>query len=209
MASSIDRAVRDTNDKIFRLNLEDAIEKKRFESDMESGERLISMGYENFWDAESLNWHKRINKKEKDAVRKLIGAHIRGLTLNLGSGSYNYGFDWIICLDFSWYMLSDNKSYMKIFFNLEKPILPLKTNQFDTIISAFAMNYIMNISQLTKEMDRILKAKGQILIFQCPLNEWYKKKSLHSEEEIIMILSKRFKIKHEKFDKITFIRAEK
>jgi ubiquinone/menaquinone biosynthesis C-methylase UbiE len=209
MVNEIDRIINQTNERIMKLNLDHALEEKRYNSDLIGGQSLMSLRYDNFWDSEAINWNERMTFEEKESIKEIMEENIQGKALSIGCGSNNYGFDWVIGLDSSWDMLAGNKSDVKVFYDLEKHILPFKNKSFDCIVAAFVINYIKNASALIKELKRILKDDGRLLVLQCGLNDWYKSKSLHSTDEISLIMKKQFTVENRKNGKIIYMKATK
>ena len=119
-----------------------------------------------FWDIEALAWKENIPLP----VRKFIGKKIKktipkGKNLDIGSGSCSYVKNSAV-IDYSEEMLKLNKSGKKILFNLNNGKLPLNNNSFDSATLVFLINYIKELKPLLKDVKRILKKKGKIIIVQ-------------------------------------------
>jgi SAM-dependent methyltransferase len=98
---------------------------------------------------------------------KAIIKHAHGILLDLGCGKvplYEVYKDYIvdnICVD--WINTFHKNSYLDYEFNLNKP-LPLRDEQFDTILNTDVLEHISNPDMLWSEMSRILKPKGKIIV---------------------------------------------
>jgi len=104
---------------------------------------------------------------EYKVYEKIISEHAHGILLDLGCGKVplyevykNYVVD-NICVD--WINTYHKNLYLDYEFNLNEPI-PLKNEQFDTILVTDVLEHISNPDMLWSEMSRILKPKGKIIV---------------------------------------------
>ncbi len=127
---------------------------------------------------------------------RLIPKHVTGKLLDLGCGKvplydvYQSYIDENICVDIE--TPTDEVSHLDIVTDLNEP-LPLKDNDFDTIILSDVLEHIRNPDALWLEMNRVLKTKG-IIIMNVPFFYWihahphdyfrYTKSALESMAEI-------------------------
>ena len=75
--------------------------------------------------------------------------------LNVGCGNDRYGTDFIDAYP-------SRKDVIKC--NLDKEKLPYKNNTFDEVYSAFNFEHLKNPSSVLKEMVRVLKKGGRIIV---------------------------------------------
>jgi SAM-dependent methyltransferase len=147
-----------------------------------------------FWDIESIGWNNKITEKIRTGIKKEL-KELKGLNLDLGSGSYAYVKNSVF-LDLSLQMLKEIKQKNKIQFKINKT-LPFKFNSFDSVTMVFLLNYLENPKLIFKEVKRILKKHGKLIIVQpkYSTDDFYKFQEKHhySLDEIKKYL-KGFKI---------------
>jgi len=126
-----------------------------------------------FWDTEAYGWNTRIPKPIREAIKKEI--HVDGLNLSLGAGSYCYA-DNTVALDISQEMLKENKAKKKVVHDLEEKKLPFKDASFDSVTLIFVVDYIKNLRNVLREVKRVLKNKGRMIIVQSkkPVDDFYR-----------------------------------
>lgn len=166
-----------------------------------------------FWDIESAGWNNKINEKIRDEIKKEL-KELKGLNLGLGSGSYAYVKNSVF-LDISFQMLKEINQKNRIQFKI-KDSLPFKSNSFDSVTMIFLLNYLETPEFIFKEIKRILKKHGKLVIIQpkFPTDDFYKfqEKKHRGLDEIKKYLSD-FKINS--YEKkiggkvISFIKASK
>lgn len=144
-----------------------------------------------FWDVEALAWIVKIPEKVRKFIKSEIADSVpkKGLNLSLGCGSYPYAKNSVL-VDFSEEMLrSAGPEYReKVLFDLESGSLPFKSYSFDSATMVFVINYIKSIEPLFKEVRRVLKEGGKLIIVQSAeqIAEFYrlKEKRQWKQEEI-------------------------
>lgn len=98
---------------------------------------------------------------------EMISKYATGKLLDLGCGDvalyemYKYLVSDSICVD--WGGSFHDVSHLDFEFNLNEPF-PLEDNYFDTILLTDVLEHISNPDNLWKEMNRVLKAGGKIII---------------------------------------------
>lgn len=213
-------------DAIFRINLtKNNAKRKKL---IRKAEALASKipefkGWPNgskFWDVEALSWTENIPKQVREFIANELKSSIKkGANLSLGSGSHPYIKNTIL-LDFSEEMLKNSSKERKdkICFNLNTKPFPFALNSFDSVTAVFVINYLKNLKDVLKEIKRILKPKGKLIIVQSakPVSELYriKEKKLWKSEDVEKLLKKlkfKTKIKNKKISKtsLVFISAVK
>ncbi|MBW2981868.1 class I SAM-dependent methyltransferase [Candidatus Woesearchaeota archaeon] len=172
-----------------------------------------------FWDAEAYAWLSKIPRKIRESIKQELMKRIPSgkINLSLGSGSYPY-IEESILLDFSAEMLKSVppiKYKARLEYDLELGKLPFKNNSFDTITMVFIIDYLKNINSVLKEVNRILKPKGKLILVNAkkPIDIWYRKHEVkqYSKDDIISLLKQagfKVNIKEKKIDKITLFIAE-
>jgi hypothetical protein len=133
-----------------------------------------------FWDVESYGWLLRIPKDIREFIKKDLLSRIdtKKSNLSLGCGSYPY-IENSVLVDFSENMLNSVPNEMakeKVLHNLEDKTLPFKDNSFDSVNLVFVVDYIQNLKNLFKEIKRVLKKNGKLVIVQSkePIDEFYR-----------------------------------
>ena len=126
-----------------------------------------------FWDTEAYGWKTRIPKTIREAIKKEI--NLDGLNLSLGAGSYCYA-DNSVALDISKEMLKENKAKKKVVHDLEEKKLPFKDATFDSATLIFVVDYITNLRNVFREVKRVLKNNGKMIIVQSkkPVDDFYR-----------------------------------
>ncbi len=131
-----------------------------------------------FWNVKAHNWGRKVEqffrRRIKDCIRNYAGKK----HLSLGAGQLQYVKNQYV-LDISPKMLAKNKAKHKVVADLERK-LPFEKQSFDSVDAVFVMNYIENLSQLVKEIRRILRKKGKVVM----VNSLDKVKDLSSLMEI-------------------------
>jgi SAM-dependent methyltransferase len=161
-----------------------------------------------FWDVEAMSWKTKVPSFVRLFIRKelLKKVPFKKLNLALGSGSCPYIEDSVL-VDFSSEMLKavepSVKFRKKIVHDLDKGKLPFGNNSFDSVTMVFVVNYLGKIEKVLKEVFRILKKRGKLIIVQSAkmLDDWYvkKEKKQWKTEELSKLLKKiGFKVKVEK-----------
>ncbi len=132
---------------------------------------LVKLSFSRF--AENYNREAYIQEKASKDLIEFGKENIRGLGLDLGSGtgyiSKNLkGFDcYLINLDISREMLKQSKigTFLLIQGDIEN--LPFKNNSFDFVLSSFSLHWT-NLNKSFKEINRILKEDSHF-IFNIPI----------------------------------------
>jgi SAM-dependent methyltransferase len=151
-----------------------------------------------FWDVEAAGWKAKIPYYVRQFIRKELLRRIPpgGLNLSLGPGSYPY-IEESVLVDISEEMLKAAeptvKFKKKIVHDLDKGYLPFKNNSFDTVTMVFVVNYLRNPEDVFREIYRVLKKKGKLIIVQSAkmLDDWYAKqeKKQYKAEELKKLLA--------------------
>lgn len=121
-----------------------------------------------FWNIESSGWHARLSKEIRHSIRLELNQMINNcdLNLSLGSGCYPYVINSVL-LDISEDMLKNVLRFdKKIIYNMNIGCLPFKDNSFDSVSMIFVINYLKNPENVIKEVKRILKKEGRLIIIQ-------------------------------------------
>jgi len=161
--------------------------------------------YENFWDAESFNWDKRIVVSDRKFILDKL-SKCKGRMLNLGSGTDSYDKN-SVSVDYSKQMLKKNTSKSKLLYDLDGKTLPFRDDSFNSVVCSFFLNYIDDIDLILDEILRVLVSDGELLVFQGSLNKWYQKQSKHKKDDVISLLKKKFVlVSEEKHNYMTFLR---
>jgi len=172
-----------------------------------------------FWDAEAYTWLMKMPRKLRDIIKQelLKRTELGKLNISLGSGSYPY-IEESVLLDFSREMLKTVppiKFKARLEYDLERGILPFKNNSFDTATMVFIIDYVKNLKLLLKEVKRILKPKGKLILINAkkPIDKWYRKHEArqYTKQQIRSLLKEagfKVKIEEKKIDNITLLIAE-
>jgi SAM-dependent methyltransferase len=172
-----------------------------------------------FWDVEAYAWLGKIPKKVRTAIKQelLKKIPLGNLNISIGSGSYPY-IEESVLLDFSREMLKSVppvKFKARLEYDLEKGILPFKNNSFDNAAMVFIIDYIKNLKPILKEVKRILKPKGKLILVNTkkPINKWYRKHEIrqYSKKDIKKLLTEagfKAKVEEKKIDNINLLIAE-
>jgi len=176
-----------------------------------------------FWDIEALGWKTKIPSHVRLFIRKELFKKIKlgGLNLSLGPGSYPYIEDSVL-VDISSEMLKAVepavKFKRKLVYDLDEGSLPFKDNIFDNVTMVFVVNYLTNLEKMLKEIYRVLKKKGRLIIVQSAkaLDDWYvgqEKKQWKPKELVSLLKQSGFEVKLQnktaKRTKLVFIEALK
>ncbi|MDJ0677983.1 MAG: class I SAM-dependent methyltransferase [Calothrix sp. MO_167.B42] len=108
-----------------------------------------------------------IASMQSQVYEKIINQHARGILLDLGCGNvplYDMYKDKVIdniCVD--WGNSLHKNSYLDYEFDLNAEI-PLKSEQFDTILITDVLEHIANPNKLMSEVARLLKPSGKIIL---------------------------------------------
>jgi SAM-dependent methyltransferase len=145
-----------------------------------------------FWDIESFGWQNKIPLAIRETIKKELRKRAKGKHIELGSGSYPY-VNKSILVDFSEEMLANApKEHKKIVHDLDKD-LPFKDNSFDSASAVFLVDYLDNFGKTLKEIRRILKKNGNLIIVQSkkPITNFYHyhEKRFWSKEQLKSILT--------------------
>ncbi len=130
--------------------------------------RILSFGVDNLWRKRGLSLFAESNKE---------------LLLDLGCGtgdlsrlSYNYDFKNVVGADFSMEMLvrgaRKNKKFPDIMLcNSDAENLPFKNSLFSSCCIAFAIRNFQNREKALREISRVLRNKGQLMIIEFSMPE--------------------------------------
>lgn len=109
-----------------------------------------------------------IRKGLKDSILK-YSQHLSGRMMDFGCGSKPYKSFFTISeyigVDFENEGHPHHNEQIDVFYNGES--LPFQANQFDSILSTEVFEHIFNLEIVLKELNRVLKTDGKILI-TCP-----------------------------------------
>ena len=156
-----------------------------------------------FWNVEAFGWDARIPEKIRKFIKKELRKRTKGKTIELGSGSCPYVSKSVL-IDFSEEMLNNApKAYKKIHSDLNKE-LPFKNSCFDSASAVFVVDYLDNLNKTLKEIKRILKKNGKLIIIQSkkPISDYYHKhenKFWKASELNRLLKSNNFKTKIDEF----------
>jgi len=165
-----------------------------------------------FWNGEAFMWRNKISKEKRELIKKELAflEGKNGKNLDLGCGSYSYvksiGFD----VSEKMLLLNDNLSE-KVAGDLEEK-LPFEDGEFDSVTMVFVLDYIKNYLGMLKEIGRVLKKKGRLVIVQGETNEWWGKKrknKLGMKELREILKGEGFKVKGGKKQGLLFLKAFK
>ena len=90
--------------------------------------------------------------------------------------------------------------------------LPFKEREFDAVTLVFVLDYVENYLGLLKEVFRVLKKKGCLVVVQGETNQWWekKKKNKFDREELRKVLKEEgFKVKFKNKQDLLFLIALK
>lgn len=112
-----------------------------------------------------------VDTTEKELIFSLLESK-KGLALDLGCGTGNYTFELknrgfeVVGLDISKEMLRIAKNKMPeiLFVRGDAYLLPFKDNTFDLVLSVTMFEFIKKPENVLKEIYRILKPEGEIVI---------------------------------------------
>jgi SAM-dependent methyltransferase len=111
--------------------------------------------------------YRFITDLQAEKYYQLISKYARGKLLDLGCGDvalyemYKPLVNESVCVD--WIGSYHDISHLDFEFNLNKPF-PLEDNYFDTILLTDVLEHISNPENLWKEMARVLKVGGKIIV---------------------------------------------
>lgn len=132
-----------------------------------------------FWNGEAFMWRNKISGEKRELIKKELGFLEGGRNLDLGCGSYSYiksvGFD----VSEKMLLLNGNLSE-RIGGDLEGK-LPFKEREFDSVTLVLVLDYVKNYKGLLKEVWRVLKEKGILMVVQAAseVNEWQGQKAVN------------------------------
>ena len=164
-----------------------------------------------FWNVEAYGWKNKIPYEVREFIKKEI--KVNGKVLSLGSGCYPYVKNSVL-VDISKDMLDLAKAKRKIVHDLNEK-LPFKNNSFDSATLIFVIDYIKNITGLIKEVKRVLKKNGKLIIVQnkAVVDDYYRiQEKKHIVGDNLKKLLKDFKIDYSEKDildkKLVFVEAK-
>lgn len=164
-----------------------------------------------FWNGEAFMWEKKINQHKRELIEKELRV-LKGKNLDLGCGSYSYLPS--VGLDISEKMLLFNdKCKERILGDLEKD-LPFKEKEFDSITLVFVLNYVKNLKIIFKEIKRVLKDQGKLIVVQYrgEVNAWQRNKEINllSLNEWLKLIEKHgFKVIFKEKEGLGFFKCTK
>lgn len=138
-----------------------------------------------FWNGESFMWSNKISKERRDLIKKEL-AFLGGKKVNytgnldIGCGSYSYvnsvGFD----ISERMLLLNDNL-VERVSGDVEKK-LPFEDNCFNSTTLVFLLDYVRNYPGLLKEVSRVLKQKGKLVVVQSKtrVNPWQRAQAVNN-----------------------------
>ena len=136
-----------------------------------------------FWDVEALAWIVNIPKPVREYIKKQLNKLSSGTNLSLGCGSYPYVNNSVL-IDFSEEMLkaAPPRFKNKVLFDLNDKNLPFRSFSFDSATMVFIINYIKDLKYLLREVKRVVKENGKIMIVQSakPIAAFYRMKEKKS-----------------------------
>ncbi|MEE9525219.1 MAG: class I SAM-dependent methyltransferase [Candidatus Woesearchaeota archaeon] len=163
-------------------------------------EKSDSLDKKMFWDLNSSRWEKEVPKKIRNLIKSKLKV-LKGKNLSLGSGSHPYVGSSVL-VDFSSEMLKKAKGKKKIVLNLDQGKLPFNKNAFDSVTMVFIVDYLKNLPNLFKEVKRVLKKNGKLIIVNTknPNKDFYRKYQVkHYNAKELKKLLKEFDAKIEEF----------
>ncbi|MBW2996539.1 class I SAM-dependent methyltransferase [Candidatus Woesearchaeota archaeon] len=127
-----------------------------------------------FWDVESYGWEARIPLRIREFIKEKLSV-LQGRNLSLGSGNYPYVRGSVL-VDFSREMLNQADAKEKIVLDLDKEKLPFEDKSFDSVTMVFVVDYLRNLDMLLKEVKRVLKKDGKLVIVNTkkPIDDYYR-----------------------------------
>jgi len=129
-----------------------------------------------FWNGEAFMWRNKIDKRKRGIIEKELSFLEGKKNLDLGCGAYSYvtstGFD------ISEKMLQLNEELISYVVGDLEEKLPLKDSSFSAVTMVFVLNYVLDYWNLLKEVSRVLKKRGQLVVVQSAqeVNEWQRQK---------------------------------
>ncbi len=163
-----------------------------------------------FWNAEAFMWSRKIGKETRALIQQELQFLSIGKNLDLGCGAYSYlpsvGFD------LSPQMLKlNNCCKEKVQGDVEEK-LPFKDESFDSVTAIFVLNYVQNYQQLLREIKRVLKPKGGLVLVlsSTNINDWQRQKEVNhfTGKKWKKIIEKEgFKVKLKQKEKVWFLKG--
>lgn len=150
-----------------------------------------------FWNGEAFMWSNKISKEKRDIIAKELKSLEKKKNLDLGCGAYSYtpstGFDISEKM-----LLLNNRLKERITGDLEKN-LPFEDESFDSATLVFVLDYVKSYESLLKEICRILKKKGSLIVIQSnkKVDEWHLQQAVNnfSFKKLNELLKQHFKVK--------------
>ncbi|MEM3126816.1 MAG: class I SAM-dependent methyltransferase [Candidatus Woesearchaeota archaeon] len=146
-----------------------------------------------FWDYESSRWDIAINKEIRNFIKQQL--KVKGRILDFGAGSFCYIKKSIAC-DLSFLMLKKNKVKLKVLYHFHDKPLPFRDKSFDNVLLIFVVDYIDNVDLLLREIKRILKKDGKVVVVQSKTQGIYNKikQKQITKQQLEKIMQKHFKV---------------
>ena len=111
--------------------------------------------------------------------------------------------------------VSSVKFKARIEYDLEKGKLPFQDKSFDSVTMVFIIDYLKNLKQVLKEVKRVLKPKGKLILVNSkkPIDSWYRNHEVKhlTRKEIKELLQKegfKVKVEEKKINKIVLLFVE-
>lgn len=164
-----------------------------------------------FWNGEAFMWQQKIDPKKRAAIAGELHFLEGGKNLDLGCGSYSYipsvGFD----ISEKMLLLNEN-CIERIAGDLEKK-LPFADGDFDSVTLIFVLDYVRNCLDLLKEIRRVLKKEGSLVVVQslAEVNSWQRQKKVNhftGEGWNSLFLEQGFEVEVHQKEKLVFFNCK-
>lgn len=165
-----------------------------------------------FWNGEAFMWSNKISQEKRKLITKELKPLEKKKNLDLGCGAYSYtpstGFD----ISEKMLLLND-KLKERITGDLEKA-LPFEDESFDSATLVFVLNYVKNHESLLKEVFRVLKKKGSLIVVQSSkqVDKWHRRQAVNncSFKRLNGLLNQTgFKVKSYEKEELWFFKCRK
>ena len=139
-----------------------------------------------FWNGESFMWGNKISKEKRKLIKQELSFLQRennqntDQNLDLGCGSYSYLSS--VGFDISERMLQLNDGLVDRYVGDVEKELPFADGSFGSATLVFLLNYVNNYDGLLKEVSRVLKKNGKLVVVQSKekVNSWQRQQAINN-----------------------------